>query len=471
MSESYEYHKTTRSVCPVCHEIIPAKVIFKGAGVYLMKHCRVHGDFRSVIERDRARYLESFSTGKPAVYPLAHTKSGFEGCGRSCGLCAEHQQHTCLPIIEITDYCNMTCPVCLVDNAHQTHMSVSDFSAIIESLIRCEGTLDLINLSGGEPTMHPDLLRLIDLARRPEIVNCSISTNGRIFLKNRGLLDGLIERGVFISLQFDGFDDRAYREIRGEPLLEEKHAILELLERAGAKTSLVMTVVRGVNDREIARTADFLMEHDFIKSLMIQPIVFTNPRYPYTEDKAMTTSDVVRELCDAKRVEILPSDITNLPCSHPTCFSLAYFLKLKDRSGFVPLTRLVDSQAYLDVIKNRTTPGLDEESFGAIREKIYQLWSSSGSIPESEKILATIRDLLCELGKCGNHPTPQSVFSIAENAVKSIYIHSFMDAHTMDLARVMKCCTQYPTLNELTPCCMRNAGVRGAKAPASSGSN
>jgi uncharacterized radical SAM superfamily Fe-S cluster-containing enzyme len=218
-----------------------------------------------------------------------------------------------------------------------------------------------------------------------------------------------------------------------------------------------MTVVRGVNDLEIPRVADLLMEKDFLKSLMIQPIVFTNAAYPYDEEKAMTTSDVVCALGLAQRIEILPSDVTNLPCSHPSCFSLAYFLKLKDQGGFVPLTRLIDPEAYLDVIKNRTTPGLDEESFQAIKEKVYDLWSSSGSQPESEKILSTVHDLLCELGKCGNHPTAQAVFSVAENTIKSIFIHSFMDQYTFDLARAMKCCTQYPTTAELMPCCVRNA--------------
>lgn len=456
MNEPYEYHKTTRSVCPACREIIPAKIVFVGDSVYMLKHCVVHGEFRSLIERDRRRYLASFSISKPAVHPLELSHASFEGCGKSCGLCPEHQQHTCLPIIEITDYCNMSCPVCLVENGHHSHMSVPAFTAVIDALVRAEGTVDLINLSGGEPTLHPELLTLIDTARRPEIVNISLSTNGRIFLKNSALLQGLVERGVYISLQFDGFDDAIYQEIRGEHLLEEKLRILDVLERSGAKASLVMTVVRGINDHQIGAVADLVIERAFLKSLMIQPIVFTNPGYPYDEHKAMTTSDVVAALGKTTRAEILPSDITNLPCSHPTCFSLAYLLKLKD-GGYLPLTRLIDAGAYLDVIKNRTTPGLDEESFSAIKDKIYELWSSSGSMPESEKILATMRSLLCELGSCGNSPSSRAVFSVAENNIKSIFIHSFMDQYTFDLSRAMKCCTQYPTQGGLTPCCVRNA--------------
>jgi uncharacterized radical SAM superfamily Fe-S cluster-containing enzyme len=450
---------TTRSVCPVCRALIPAKIVFAGESVYLLKRCTAHCHFRSLVERDKRRYLASFEVSKPAVYPLEVSHTSFEGCGRSCGLCPEHQQHTCLPIIEITDYCNMSCPVCLVKNTHRRHMSVADFSATIGALIRAEGTLDLINISGGEPTLHPELLTLIDCARRDEIVNISLSTNGRIFLKNQALLDGLIERGVYLSLQFDGFDDAIYREIRGEALLEEKLRLLELLEQAGAKASLVMTVVRGINEHHIGAMTDLLLEKAFLKSLMIQPIIFSNPGYAYDEEKAMTMSDVVSALGTTQGVDLHPDDITCLPCSHPACFSLAYLLKLQDGS-FIPLTRLIDAREYLDVIKNRTTPGLDAASFDTVKEKIYELWSASGTVPDSEKILATVRSLLCELGRCGSDPDPRAVFSVAENNIKSIFIHSFMDHHTFDLSRAMKCCTQYAQLNDQQPCCIRNAAIR-----------
>jgi hypothetical protein len=101
-------------------------------------------------------------------------------------------------------------------------------------------------------------------------------------------------------------------------------------------------------------------------------------------------------------------------------------------------------------------PGLEVESFDAIRERIYELWSASGTQPESEIILDAVRNLICELGKCGRNPSPKAVFSIAENSIKSIFIHSFMDPHNFDLARAMKCCNQYPVGLNLFPCCIRN---------------
>lgn len=459
MFESYEYYKTTRSVCPECRALIPAKIVFVGENVQMIKECARHGRYRSLLERDRQRYRASLSISKPALVPLKYAHRSFEGCNASCGLCPEHQQHTCLPIIEITDYCNLSCPICLVRNKQNRHMELDEFSEIIQTLIDAEGKLDLINISGGEPTMHPDLLAIVDRARRNEIRNISISTNGLVFLKNRALLDELVKRNIYISLQLDGFEGRIYQDLRGRDLLGEKLQLLTLLEQAGAKTSLVMTVVRGLNDDQVGPVVDLLLDKSFIKSLMIQPIAFTNPEYPYDIQKVFTVSDAVRAVGSAHRVEIRPEDITSLPCSHPSCFSLVYLLKLKN-GGFIPLTRLVDIEAYLDVIKNRTVPGLDEESFDAVKENIYELWSASGSQPDSEKILQTLRDLICELGKCGNNPSPEAAFAVAENNIKSVFIHSFMDPYNFDLARAMKCCNQYPVNGELVPCCVRNTRRR-----------
>ncbi len=459
MFESYEFYKTTRSACPVCRTIIPAKIVFVGENVHMIKVCAEHGEYRSLIARDRRRYLASLSISKPALVPLKHTHESFEGCNLSCGLCPEHQQHTCLPIIEITDYCNLSCPLCLVQNTHGWHIGLDEFSTIVQTLVDAEGTLDLINISGGEPAMHPDLLGIVDRARRKEIRNISMSTNGLVFLKNRGLLDELVKRKVYISLQFDGFERESYQSMRGKDLLEDKLKLLALLEQAGAKASLVMTVVRGLNDHQVGAVTDLLLEKEFIKSLMIQPLAFTNPGYAYDAEKVFTISDAVRALGAAQRAEIRPEDVTSLPCSHPSCFSLVYLLKLQS-GGFIPLTRLVDIETYLDVIKNKTVPGLDEESFDAVKENVYELWSATGSQPDSEKILQTLRNLICEMGKCGNSPSPQAAFSVAENNIKSIFVHSFMDPYNFDLARAMKCCNQYPEHGELVPCCVRNTRRR-----------
>lgn len=458
---NYEYYKTTRSVCPECKKILLAKIVFHNDSVYMLKVCKEHGEFFTLIYSNKQRYLETLKISKPALYPLEFFINDFKGCGMGCGLCPEHQQHTCLPIIEITDYCNMSCPVCLAGNHNQWHMPVKKFEKIINNLLRAEDSLELITLSGGEPTQHPQLFDIIDAAQRPEILNISISTNGRIFLKDKDLLLKLLDKNVFISLQFDGFDREAYIKLRGQDILEEKLKILELLEKYSARASLVMTVMKGVNHKEIGKVVQYFLEKDFIKSIMFQPIVFANPGLEYDIKKVITIPDIVTEIAKGSGGIIQESDIVNLPCSHPTCFALTYLLKLDSGSSgeaeYIPIPRFVQVEQYLDTIKNRTMPGLETESYEKIKENIYSIWSSSGIQPQSRKILDALKDIISEIGCCGQDIKPRQLFEIAEKNIKSVFIHHFMDAYNLDFSRIMKCCHQYP-LEEtlLIPCCVYN---------------
>ncbi|MGE5430489.1 MAG: radical SAM protein [Syntrophomonadaceae bacterium] len=460
MTNNYIYYKTTRSVCPVCHKVIQAKIVFIDNCVYMLKFCSTHGEFKSLISRDRQNYIETLKINKPATYPLKSFKNKFKGCTVDCGLCPEHQQHTCLPIIEITDHCNMKCPLCLASNHSSFHMKPGEFRGIIEGLLEAEGIVDLINISGGEPTLNPDLLEIIDIARRPEIVNVSLSTNGRIFLKNRDLLLSLIDKNVFISLQFDGFRPAHYKEMRGEDMLYEKLEILSLLEKYSARTSLVMTVVNGLNAEDIPEVVRYFLEKDFIKSLMFQPVIFVNEIFPYDESKVVTIPDVANKIAAGSDGIIDRSDIVNLPCSHPSCFALTYLLKLKG-GGYVPLPKLIDIESYLDTIKNKTIPGLEPDSYSLIQDNIYRLWSSSGIYPQTEKITKTIKDLICQMGRLGRNPGAPEVFKIVESSIKSIFIHHFMDAYNFDISRAMKCCNQYALHGKkLVPCCVYNNTLR-----------
>lgn len=460
MINSYTYYKTTRSVCPVCRDVIQAKIVFIENCVYMLKYCRTHGEFKSLLSRNRQNYLESLKINKPATYPLKSFKNEFEGCTVNCGLCPEHQQHTCLPIIEITDHCNMKCPLCLASNHSSFHMKPGEFRGIIEGLLEAEGLIDLINISGGEPTLNPHLLEIIDIARRPEIINVSLSTNGRVFLKNKDLLLRLIDKNVFISLQFDGFQSYPYKDMRGEDMLDEKLEILSLLEKHSARASLVMTIVNGLNTAAIPEVMKYFLEKDFIKSLMFQPVIFVNKKFPYDENKVVTIPDVAGMIAAGSEGIVDESDIVNLPCSHPSCFALTYLLKLKG-GGYVPLTKLIDIDSYLDTIKNKTIPGLQADSYSLIQDNIYRLWSSSGIYPQTEKITKTIKNLICEMGKLGRNPGAPEVFKIVESSIKSIFIHHFMDTYNFDMSRAMKCCNQYAFPgNKLVPCCVHNNTLR-----------
>lgn len=455
----------THSVCPACRRLVPAKVIGEEGEVFFEKLCPEHGLSRSFVRRDVEEYLHTLRYVKPAWVPREFAGHASASCPSGCGFCERHEQHLCMPIVEITSRCDLACPACLVDAGQGKDISADEFAQLLDKLIRAERQIDVLNLSGGEPLLHPGLLALVDQAlARPEIVRVSISTNGLALLRQPNLIDRLRERNVVVSLQFDGFKPAAYETLRGRPLLDEKLKILELLRESGITTSLTMTVAGGVNDDQFPAILDYLFSQPHVVSLMIQPLAFA--RRGRTLDGAarrLSIPDILTLLGNAGDLRVRREDFTPLPCSHPLCFSLAFYLMLGGVSA-TSLSRLLDPSQWLDALANRTVFGLDEEEYDRMKDMIYDLWSGpAGAAPDSEAVMQTLRGILSEMTCCCFDP--RQAFGITERRVKSIFIHAFQDADTFDLARARRCCNAYPQPDgTLMPACVYNVLKRDGGA-------
>ena len=450
----------THSTCETCRAIVPAKVIGQGGDVFFEKYCPEHGSSRSRVRADVDDYLRTLRYVKPAWVPREFAGTASASCPSGCGFCSRHEQHLCMPIVEITSRCDLACPVCLVDAGRPWDMTRDELSGMLDRLIAAERQIDVLNLSGGEPLVHPGLLGLVDEAlRRPEIVRVSISTNGLALLAQPGLIDELRQRNVVVSLQFDGFRDEIYETLRGRPLLAEKLRVLDLLRQSGISISLTMTVAGGLNEDQFPAVLDYLFSQPHVVSLMIQPLAFTGRGASlHGKVNRLTIPEIIQRLAAAGRAEMRAEDFQPLPCSHPLCFSLAYYLML-DGGGMVSLSRLVEASRWLDTLANRTIFGLDEEEHERMKDMIYDLWSGpAGAAPDSEAVMKTLRRLLDEI--TAERFDRRRVFLSTERRVKSIFLHAFQDAETFDLARVRRCCNGYPQADgTVMPACVNN--VRG----------
>lgn len=474
-----DYLTTTTSTCTTCGRLVPARIHLREDGVWFHKHCPDHGPQEARVSSDAEAYLKLGRFHRQASMPQTFSTTS-HGCPDSCGLCPDHEQHVCLPIIEITDHCDLDCPICLVHNPAHRHLTRADVARMLDRLIESEGRVDVLNLSGGEPTANPHLRAIIEeCVARKEVLRVSISTNGLRLSNDADLLQFLAERRVIISLQFDGLDDEIYRNLRGRPLLESK---LRLIERCGeldTPMSLTATVASGVNSDRVAEVADLLFQHDHILSVMFQPAAYAgNAARRPRPALATTVPDVMAALAGAGKGTVSPADFSPLPCSHPACFSLAFYLKMEGNQ-FVPIKRLINADRYLRLIQNRALFGTDAESFRHVTDAVYDLWSGAATPlprpkinletlecpPEescacsqfiSEKALKTIKNLLTSATASGGY-SPQKAWRAGERAVKSIFIHQFMDRHTFDLARARKCCQVYPQPDgSLMPACVYN---------------
>lgn len=474
-----QYLTTTRSTCRTCRRLVPAQLLIEDNSVWMLKECPEHGRQKARVHGDADAYRKLGGFHRKATTPLAFATKA-EGCPDSCGFCPEHEQHVCLPILEITDHCNWNCPICLVNNPGTHHWTREETARVLDGLIRSEGQVDVVNLSGGEPTLNPHFREIVEeCVSRKEILRVSVSTNGSVLVRDRELLRFLAERRVIVSLQFDGLSDEIHQVLRGRPLTGEKLRLLDLCGELDAPMSLTATVARGVNDTRLAQIADLLFKHDHILSVMFQPASYAGSAARLGRpDQAVTIPDVIAAIDGAGGGVVSPGAFSPLPCSHPACFSLAFFLKI-GAGQFVPVKNMVDSNRYLDLIQNRAIFGTDARSFGVINDAVYDLWSDPGRMlvdparglrsgPSdsgkpcacnpfaTDKVLKAVRGMLDAAQPAGRF-SPQKAMAVGERAVKSIFIHQFMDPETFDLSRARKCCQVYPQLDgRLLPVCVRN---------------
>ncbi|MEJ2111812.1 MAG: hypothetical protein P8Z37_18260, partial [Acidobacteriota bacterium] len=221
-------------------------------------------------------------------------------------------------------------------------------------------------------------------------------------------------------------------------------------------TSLTVTAAGGINENQFPEILDLFFSRNHIASMMVQPLAFSGRASSFTgRSSRLFIPDVVRLLGASGHRAVEASDFIPLPCSHPLCFSLAFYIA--DHSGsFTSVNRLLHLDKYLDVLSNRVFFGLDSEEQELIRDMVYDLWSGpAGSAPTRAEVLKTIRGLLQQL-PCGYY-NPRDTFSIVERHIKSIFIHAFQDCETFDLARVRRCCNAYPMPDgSLMPLCVHN---------------
>jgi len=213
----YIFHELTRSICPQCRRVIDAKVIFRDNRVYMRKRCPDHGEFESHVYGDAEAYSRFARYNKPGTLPLTRSTEIDKGCPHDCGLCPDHQQHTCLGIIEINSTCDMECPLCFADAALGFNLTLEKVEEILDDYVRAEGQPEVIQFSGGEPTVHPRIIDFIGAAYARDIKFVMINTNGKRIARDDRYVEQLAQARPSFYFQFDGFERETYRILRGEP--------------------------------------------------------------------------------------------------------------------------------------------------------------------------------------------------------------------------------------------------------------
>jgi uncharacterized radical SAM superfamily Fe-S cluster-containing enzyme len=460
----YVFHELTRSICPECRRVIDANVVLRDGKVYMRKRCPDCGPFEALVYGDAEAYSRLARYNKPGTIPLAFDAEVAEGCPYDCGLCPEHQQHTCLGIIEVNSTCDMSCPLCFASAAPGFNLTLEEVEEILDNFVRAEGTPEVVQFSGGEPTIHPQIIDFVRVAKARGIPFVMINTNGKRIARDDRFLDELAAVGPSFYFQFDGFERETYRVIRGEPdILEEKLRALDRLAARGLGVTLVPAIERGVNEHEIGRIVDFAIEHPAVRGINFQPAFHAGRHLPHDPLQRVTIPDVLQWIETQTNGMFRRDDFVPVPCCFPTCNAVTYaFVEDAEptdgrggrdaggpsgRRKITPLPRIVNVHDYLDYITNRAMPDFSLE----IKRALEGLWSSS-SVAGSDR---SAEQAMFSCQACGI-PEATTIRDLAQRMIM-IMLQDFMDPWTFNQKNLMKCCKAFLLPGRQVPFCAYNS--------------
>ncbi|MFI6484905.1 radical SAM protein [Nonomuraea sp. NPDC050663] len=439
--------------------------------VWLERGCPDHGRITTLYDEDPEilKYLEEWTaptkqhtpdlTGNFDPIPSAYLK----------GLPEMQTQHTCILLEDIAETCNLRCPTCFADSSPDLKgvVPLADVLANIDQRLEREnGRLDVLMLSGGEPTLHPDLPKLLEELHARPITRILINTNGLLIAHDDALLD-LITRyreRVEVYLQFDGVSAEASRHHRGGDLTRQKAQAVRRLSGNEIFTTLVMTAALGVNDHEIGAVIETALATPFVGGVSIQPQFGSGRSSSIDPDDRLTHTGVLTRLGPQTDGKVTWRDLTALPCSHPHCCSVGYMIR-DDAGRWRSLTALIGHDRLkenLGLVANRIADTeLPKELRAAVQESLLGLLSEQSSLshPQVGDLWRNICEN-CDLGVSTLLTLASSALPgrrkklrrmLGERVVR-ITIKPFMDLNTMIEERLTQCCVHVGTRAEQDQC-------------------
>ena len=326
----YLFYDIAISICTTCYRRVDAKIVFEDGRVLMLKHCPEHGDERVLLADDVEYYRRCREVFlKTPEMPARFNTPVKWGCPYDCGLCTDHQQHSCLTLVEICDYCNLRCPVCYAASGpdRQQFRSLARIEGMLDAVVRNEGRPDVVQISGGEPTEHPDFFTVLDLAKARPIRHVMVNTNGVRIAESEAFAERLAGYmpDFEVYLQFDSLEREPLLQLRGVDLRAVRKRAIERLNRHGISTTLVVTLKKGLNDGEIGGIIDYALEQPCVRGVTLQPIQAAGRLHgfdPATD--RLTLTEVRRRILEQSAV-FRPEDIIPVPC-HPDALAMAYAL-------------------------------------------------------------------------------------------------------------------------------------------------
>ncbi len=430
---NYIYYQATKSLCDVCLRQTDAKILIENGKVYLQKHCPEHGTQRHLLEEDADYHLKKALYDRPSTRHAAET-SAVLGCPFDCGLCPNHEQHTCIGLIEITTRCNMACPLCYASCGDAGEdLDLRTIEKMIDFFVEAEGgKAEILQISGGEPTLHRELTDILRMCKSKNIGHIMLNTNGILPAESEELCAelALFKPGFEVYLQFDSLREAAYEKIRGRKLADIKKKAIENLNKYDIPVTLVCTVVRGANDGDLADIINYGLHTSCVRGVNFQPAARFGG---YTEEKedSYTVSGILKLIENGSNSILRSDDFVPLPCNVERV-ALTYLYK-KGKS-FIPVTRSGNIEKYVPYISN-TFLFTIEDALAQGQAPVFGFCKCLDFLADFRKIVPK-NFMLRDKG--------DRVKYLNENTFR-ISVSSFCDRYNIDLKSIQKECVHVIT--------------------------
>ena len=470
--------KKTKSLCPVCLKVIDADVYEDGKKVIIKKECPEHGAFEDIYWSDSRlykRFSEYQIPGDPVENPNTERS---RGCPFDCGLCNEHKTHTMLGLIDLTNRCNWHCPICFAnaEAAGYVYEPTIEQIRVMMKLFREEEPVPTENLmfAGGEPTVRSDILEITKMAKDMGFRWVLLATNGQRIADEPEFAKQLKQAGLnIIYLQFDGVTPEVYEKSRGFNAWPVKQKAIKNIRKADIATTLVPTLVKGLNDDQIGDIIRYGVENiEIVKSVNFQPVSFAGRiSKEDLKKKRYTIPDLIRDAEKQLDGQIKREDWMPIPAiaplerltekmfdkrimkssTHVHCGAGLY--AFEDKGELIPMSHFID----LDGVR---------KIFNEEMRKPQDLHSTTTKLKILARLIKTVDTANApsyfswkEMFKA--YLTSKEGYKAPKNVVrKAIFIGSmhFMDPYNFDTQRVERCCIHYATPDgRIIPFCAYNS--------------
>jgi uncharacterized radical SAM superfamily Fe-S cluster-containing enzyme len=362
--------KTTVSLCPECLGHVPAAVFTRGGRVLLRKRCPLHGASEARVESDENYYFLSNKDKSGRRFAddrvVEIREYAGDGCcgakGAGCNAAQQAQfgpytdqlaNKSCTLLAEITNACNLACPVCYSDAKGDRLVPLEAFRRHVDTLIAQKGGLDSVQLTGGEAMLHPQFYDFVaDIHSRPEIKKVYLPTNGLLLAGGDAAAKLLPFRDkLMVLLQFDAGTAEANRAMRAANPEKARQRVIARLDKLGIPMQLTMTLTRGVNDAQIGWVVRQGLRHKNVKVIALQPVTYSG-RYELAQEaeERLTLSDVLKAVAAQVRPRVRAEEFAPIPCSHPNCGWITLFVRrfgiVKNIMPFIDLPAIMNEVAY-----------------------------------------------------------------------------------------------------------------------------